>query len=283
MLPEKFLKSDVLDILFEGKNQLYGAYVLRKNYPTRLLTALGLMMALVAAFILLQSFMPKAAIAVKNPFADIGYTLVELQEEKKIEKPLEQKKEQSKPATTAPAPAIKAATVDNNTPIIVPDNKVIATEVPDIDEMEGKLIGSVNTPGPSGGDIIVSGGSTGDGGGESGAASENTEPITTPIPFAEIMPEFPGGMAAFKKFMERHLNQPDDLEPGEKKVVIVKFVVEKDGSIGQIELIQNAGLQLDQEVVRVINKMPKWKAGMQNGRSVAVYYRLPVTFVGSEY
>jgi protein TonB len=67
----------------------------------------------------------------------------------------------------------------------------------------------------------------------------------------------------------------------EKIIVRVQFVVDFDGSIKQVNVLQSGG-KLDGEVIRVVGKMPKWKPGVQNGRSVAVYFTLPVTFLGPE-
>jgi protein TonB len=99
---------------------------------------------------------------------------------------------------------------------------------------------------------------------------------------AEYMPEFPGGSAALIRFLQNNLRQPNDFEEGQKITVVGSFVVDKDGYITAINISQSGRSDLDNEVVRVIKKMPRWKAGMQNGRSVAVYYKVPVTFVSSD-
>lgn len=71
---------------------------------------------------------------------------------------------------------------------------------------------------------------------------------------------------------------PRDLEPRDEVRVLVNFVVDKDGTISHIELMQSGGSDFDNEVKRVMAKMPHWKPGRQNGRSIAVYYKLPVVF-----
>ena len=95
------------------------------------------------------------------------------------------------------------------------------------------------------------------------------------------MPEFPGGVEGLKRYLLRNLREPEGLQPGEKVVVLIRFVVDKDGSIDEATIVQSGG-HFDQEVLRVIKKMPRWKPGIQNNRFVAVYYTLPVTFVGFE-
>jgi protein TonB len=96
------------------------------------------------------------------------------------------------------------------------------------------------------------------------------------------MPQFPGGMEAFLKFMQRNLKQPEDFDEGQKMVVLASFVVDAGGNIVNIAIDQKARPDLDAEVLRVIKKMPVWEPGMQNGRKVPVFYKLPVTFIAGD-
>ncbi|HEX4850891.1 MAG TPA: TonB family protein, partial [Puia sp.] len=80
-----------------------------------------------------------------------------------------------------------------------------------------------------------------------------------------------------------NLRVPKDvLETGQKVKVVVKFVVDKEGIVRDFEVMEHGGNDFDEEVLRVMKKMPHWKPGMQNGRNVAVYYYLPVTFQGPD-
>ena len=96
----------------------------------------------------------------------------------------------------------------------------------------------------------------------------------------EKMPEFPGGMEAMWKFLSDHLNYPE--EARERNIEgrsVVQFIVEKDGTISNIELVRSAGdKSLDKEAVRVIKLMPKWKPGSQRDKIVRCKYTVPVTF-----
>ena len=85
-----------------------------------------------------------------------------------------------------------------------------------------------------------------------------------------------------EKFMIRNLKQPDDLQEGEKIIVMASFVVNKNGEIEKIKITNTGRTDLNKEVQRVINKMPLWKPGIQNGNAVAVYFNLPVTFMSGE-
>jgi protein TonB len=83
-------------------------------------------------------------------------------------------------------------------------------------------------------------------------------------------------------FLQRNLNAPSGLEPGEKKTVSIRFFVSVDGEITDFEVIQSAGRAFDNEVIRVLKKMPRWKPAIQNGQPIARAFTQPVTFVGME-
>ncbi|HEY4155800.1 MAG TPA: energy transducer TonB [Puia sp.] len=94
------------------------------------------------------------------------------------------------------------------------------------------------------------------------------------------MPEFPGGTEALRRYLSRNLRMPDtEKESGSQVRVIVKFVVGPDGRVTGINTILSGGKAFDEEVQRVISRMPTWKPGIQNGRKVSVYFNLPVNFV----
>ena len=95
----------------------------------------------------------------------------------------------------------------------------------------------------------------------------------------EIMPEFPGGTAALMKYLSGNIKYPMiSQETGSQGKVIVQFVVDKDGTITNPEVVRGVDPYLDKEAVRVISSMPKWKPGVQNGKKVRVKYTVPVMF-----
>ena len=95
----------------------------------------------------------------------------------------------------------------------------------------------------------------------------------------EIMPEFPGGTAALMKYLSGNIKYPTiSQETGSQGKVIVQFVVDKDGTITNPEVVRGVDPYLDKEAVRVISSMPKWKPGVQNGKKVRVKYTVPVMF-----
>ena len=95
----------------------------------------------------------------------------------------------------------------------------------------------------------------------------------------EQMAEFPGGQAALMKWLSNNIRYPEAAAQNDiQGRVVVKFVVEKDGSIGNAEIIRGVDKDLDREALRVVKKMPKWQPGKNNGVTVRSYFTLPVTF-----
>ena len=98
------------------------------------------------------------------------------------------------------------------------------------------------------------------------------------FPF-EQMPEFPGGEKALLDFVNRHLIYPVDAQRfGIQGKVIIRFVVEKTGYIGRVEVARGVSPDLDSEAIRVVKSLPRFKPGMQDGELVSVWYTLPLTF-----
>ena len=105
---------------------------------------------------------------------------------------------------------------------------------------------------------------------------EATEEIFVVV---EDQPEFPGGMSALMKFLSDNIRYPVIAqENGIQGRVITNFVVERDGSITDVQVVRGQDPSLDKEAVRVIKTMPKWKPGKQRGKAVRVRFTLPVVF-----
>ena len=96
----------------------------------------------------------------------------------------------------------------------------------------------------------------------------------------EVKPEFPGGMPALVKYLQENIKYPSAaLAEKAQGKAFVRFVVEKDGSITNTEIIKSTGnIYLDKGALRVASNMPKWKPGMQQGKPVRVFFMLPVSF-----
>lgn len=120
---------------------------------------------------------------------------------------------------------------------------------------------------------------------DSPVSQELSEPNDDPIKeeeiytHVEVMPEFPGGQKSLNKWLSENIIYPAEaLKEGIEGKVIVQFVITKDGSVKNAKLIRSKNKLLDEEGVRVINKMPKWIPGTQKGKAVPVYFTLPITF-----
>jgi len=93
------------------------------------------------------------------------------------------------------------------------------------------------------------------------------------------MPEFPGGMGECMKFLSKNIRYPEEAMKNDVQGrVIIQFVVKKDGSISNPTVAKSVDPLLDEEALRVINAMPKWKPGMHEGKAVNVKYTIPVSF-----
>jgi protein TonB len=264
MSPENILTSSHLDILFDKRDKEYGAYQLRKSYPQRFYTSLAVMLSLVVAFAAFSIMKPEDTRVSDFFIAVDSVKLVAIPV--LPPKPLE-----------PPAPAENRAIVKNVVPVIVKDVEV--TEVPEIKEIENKVIGTISKDGDLVEDDIAgppaSTGSAAASVVESPKIEEKEDVLLT----ADIMPEYPGGTEALRRFLSRNLRNPDEEQTAAETVrVIARFVVDKDGTITQVVFKENAGSKFEQEVMRVLKKMPKWKPGVFKGKAASVYFTLPVVF-----
>lgn len=95
----------------------------------------------------------------------------------------------------------------------------------------------------------------------------------------EVMPEFPGGTEKFMEYLSGNIKYPEEAkEKGISGRVFIQFVVEKDGSVSNVKVAKGIGKECDDEAVRVVKAMPKWKPGLMKGKPVRVNYMLPVNF-----
>ncbi len=271
MDPIAILQADPLDLLFEKRNKSYGAYPLRKYYPQRLMISMGIIMSLVIliSFIFLYPVSSSSLIPKFQVRPDIILESVNQKQEIKLLIP------PARPSVPKPPAAITYSK-----PLIVPDRNV-PEPMPTVDKIETSAIGLKTTAGsPDGNEPPVSGNAMNIMTGQNAEAIEDKNEV---LKMAEIMPEFPGGVEALKRFLIRNLRMPENnLEEGAQVRVIARFVVGANGRVRDIEITLPAGAEFNTEVKRVIAKMPDWKPGSQNHRNVAVYFNLPVNFVRPE-
>ena len=102
---------------------------------------------------------------------------------------------------------------------------------------------------------------------------------TPPMRFVEEMPEFIGGTEAMYAFLQSNLKYPEVARNNNiSGQVFLEFVVERDGTIGHVKVLAGVYPELDQEAIRVVKMMPKWKPGRQMGKAVPCYFNIPVRF-----
>lgn len=108
--------------------------------------------------------------------------------------------------------------------------------------------------------------------------SSSYEDVTSenPVSIAEEMPSFKGNV---NEWLAQHLQYPSTADgKGKQGYVIVRFVVEPDGSVSNVKVVRSVDPDLDREAVRCVSSMPKWNPGYNNGKPVAVWFTLPVKF-----
>ncbi len=261
MTNNEILHADLLDILFENRNKAYGAYALRKNYNHRLQLALAISLSFVFLLLIIQNYGAVETIS-KDPRPDVTLTSVDLQKPKTPD-----------PPKSTPQPKMRQRAYTEQI-IIDPDK----TDMPDKTQLDESLISTKNVDGVIPNDLNETGNDSGNG-------KETGETVTkqeTDVILSESDAQFPGGKEAFAKFLTKYLVPPGELEAGEKKIVLVRFMVDADGTISKTEVLQSDGEDYSREVKRVLAKMPKWIPAIQNGTKVATWFTQPVSFIGVE-
>lgn len=277
----KILQSDYLDLIFDNRNKKYGGYELRKHYNRRALKALSITCAVILLGIGTPFVMNQ--LNAKEPVmpSKVSDHVIPVHPRDIIYPP-----PPKPPVDDGSAARPKTAeTIKNPVPKIVATNDVPDdAKPPDTKELEHKLSGPVTSPGEEGEAIALSKepykGPFGDGD-VSGKDKTGGTPLLSDKPYVSVeeMPEFPGGMKALAEYVRQNLRYPAAAkEDGIEGKVIISFVVNAQGVIEDAKVTRGIGGGCDKEALRVINAMPKWKPGKQNGHNVKVYYSLPIGF-----
>ena len=261
-----------IDLVFEGKNETYGAYELRKNTNSRNLKAFIAMVLgiiVIVAIVLLKNTIQEAILA--NSSHDEELEMAVLVEEK-----VEAEVERNEPVVFEQQEVVEL--VASSEKFTAPE---ITDEVPPEEVMRGQDdLAQTNT---KIGVYQVEGNDE-----EAGEVLKAQQVVVTEQPkeeetkifeVVEQMPSFPGGDAALMAFLSKNIKYPVVAEEnGIQGRVIATFVVERDGSITDVKVVKSVDPSLDKEAVRVLKSMPKWIPGKQNGSAVRVKYTVPVTF-----
>ena len=259
----KILSADFLDILFEGRNKEYGAYELRKTYNERIKYAL-IGTVVICALLLLGTFIANTASKKK---ADIVVADVVLdnvaKEEKKPELP------PPPPPPKQEPPKVEVAKF--TPPKIVKDEEVKKEdELKEVKELDKVKTSTFNQEGEKDNGVVAPPVETGTGKVEA-PKEENWDQTFTSV---EIQAEFPGGAAAWEKYLRRNLDESipsNNGAPAGTYTVTVSFIVDKNGNISEVSGVPKGGgpdYGTVDEAIRVIKKGPKWSPGVQNGRQV---------------
>ena len=261
------IKNQWLDIVFEGRNKIYGAYELRKSNRKTTVKALvigSLIFSAAIAAPLITSLLPDST------------EEEEVKEVKMAAVKLPPKKEEIKPnMPPPPPPPPKVDQVKFVKPVVAKAEEV-TEDPPKIVELKDKKVGAETIKGDPDAVLTVDE-PVGKGPVAEVVQEDNTVYNTAGI---EVKPDFPGGIEKFYKFVGNNYKTPE--EEGLKGKVYVTFVVEKDGSLTDIKVLRDIGYGTGAEAIRVLKKCPKWTPGEQNGKKVRVLYSLPITIQSAE-
>ncbi len=257
------------DLIFEGRNQDYGAFVMRKLSSRRHRFAmLATLIFFLLAFTLpglIKSIIPET----KERNVEVT-NLANIDLEKNKKKDIEQPK-------IIPEEVQKIKSTIRFTPPVIKDDQDVKDEEimkTQVEVTDSKLtISSADVKGNSQDPDAVD---------LSDLQQEQTkvvEEVEKPFQVVEQMPEYPGGEINMRKFLNDNIRYPQMArESGISGTVFVTFVVSKTGQISDVRVVRGIGGGCDEEAVRVVKAMPTWIAGKQSGKAVPVQFNLPIKF-----
>ena len=268
------IDNNWVDLVFEGRNKEYGAYVLRKDTGKRNLKSMLIVFAVIIAIMAAVA----AKVAIENAFpkkvameTDVELSKLAQKKEAKVEKKAPVKVEEQKVVEKV------KSSVKFTTPVIKKDDEVKPEEELKSQEDLNKTktaIGSFDVKGndEAGGEVLKAK--------EVIAQPEPPKEEETKVfDVVEVMPSFPGGQGALFEWLSKNIKYPVVAEEnGVQGRVIMTFVVERNGSITDVQVVKSVDPSLDKEAVRVVKAMPHWIPGKQNGSAVRVKFTVPVTF-----
>lgn len=250
------------DLVFAGRNKEYGAYQLRQKYSGAV-TAAFICGILTLSFILAFPFI-KAWLTPEEKVEVVAKTIN--YNELAAPPPIDQN--QPPPPKLELPPPVKEA-IKFLPPKVT--EKEVVEETPTIEELKTVDVAPETTEGT--GEVVF----------DEPVQEATAEPAEDPnkvYMVVEQQPEFPGGVAAMMKFISQNLKYPSQARRmGTEGSVFVEFVVDQQGTITGAKVIKGIGSGCDEEAVRVVQKMPPWKPGKQNGKAVKVRFVLPLKFV----
>ncbi len=262
--------ADFDDILFSNRNKAYGAYALRQGYRSTLSRAL-----------LLGTLLFMGALQLPALYSWVKPDKQAYMKEVTLEAIAQEKQPEEKivvPPKQEPAPTV--ATVKNVMPDVVADAPDEEPPVATVDELEKATSGPTTQEGTGEAELILAPEAL-PGPTAIEKAVEVAEPKEeAPFVVVEQNPDFPGGQAGLRDYLQRNLRYPAAASRASVMgKVYLSFVVNTDGSLTDIQIMKGIGYGCDEEALRVLKAMPRWKPGRQSGRAVRVKFTLPITFM----
>jgi len=246
------------DIVFENRNQAYGAYVIRKVYSKNVIMGVVITALAIAAVIwvpkIIEYFSAEEVVE-KAPPRKLVYT--ELSAPPPIDKP--------KP----PPPQIQLPKLQKVIKFVPPKvvKEEVVEEVPTIEEIKQNEVAAVEIEGDA--EVVF----------EEPVEQVVVEDENKVFTVVEQQPEFDGGYEGMMNFIKKNMKYPASARRmGIDGTVFVTFVVGRDGSINDVKVLRGISADCDKEAVRVVQAMPNWKPGKQNGKPVLVRFNLPIKF-----
>lgn len=255
------------DMVFEGKNQSYGAYQLRLKAWKRHRYALIVVSVLFVAALIIPKLIKSVLPERKEHMVEVT-SLSDLQ--------VEQAKPKEEIITAPPPPPLKSS-IKFTPPVIKPDEEVATEDEVKTQEELNETQVTISVADIKGTDE--------ENGIDIAELNQNQqiaqEPAEEEVFFiVEQMPEFPGGEVALRKWIAEHLKYPAIAsEMGIQGKVYVTFVVDKLGNVTKATIARGVDGALDKEALRVVNSLPKWTPGKQRGNPVNVSFTVPINFV----
>lgn len=246
------------DLVFEGRNQAYGAFELRRNYNKRVTYIIGGVILFSVALMGLKKFMDRPKDEV------VEETLKVEQIDLTPPPPVEEQ-----PPPPPPPPPPPMVEMVKFTPPVIKDDAVEEEPQKLQEEVKETQVGVKDQEGEQ----IIAPPSTDNGPGEPAAPEIFT--------IVEENAEFPGGFAAMMKYIQQNVQYPAMArEAGISGKCFLKFVVNENGDISNVEVLKGVPgcPDCDKEAIRVVKSMPKWKPAKMTGRSVKCYFNLPFSF-----
>jgi len=264
-------KASLNDIVFEGRNKEYGAYVLRRLYQrhvTRALIIATSVFALLVFFPLIAQYlkdkMPKEP--AKNLKENVLMDAPPLDDTKPPPPP--------PPPEAPPPPPPKLTTIKFTPPVVKKDEEVKKEEVPDQEELKDKTVATVTVKGNTDAPDLSELSGTGD-----KVVEEVVE--NKVYTYVEQMPQLPGGggNGAIVAAIQKASKYPSlALRNQVEGRIFVSFTVNAQGDVSDVKVVKGLGSGLDEETIRAVKTLPKFIPGKQNGRAVSVSFTVPITF-----